>query len=205
MNSYLNYTRSYCYAAVEVPDRPRRPAERRRVPARADRGAARLLPQPAPPAGGGPARSSATGSSMRSSARSPRPARPCHRGRLPLRQSDVRGLRSPAKPPDGRLRAHPVRDRGAAGPGRLRGDVDGVQRLEHPGRVAGGEPARPHRAIRADPRLRGRGTLPGRAPESGRTSGSSCEGGRLTNNTERHRFGPWGLFGGQPVDPASRW
>src|SRR5262249_43720711 len=24
------------------------------------------------------------------------------------------------------------------------------------------------------------------------------EGGRLTNNTERHRFGPWGLFGGQP-------
>jgi len=28
------------------------------------------------------------------------------------------------------------------------------------------------------------------------------EGGRLTNNTERHRFGPWGLFGGQPGRPG---
>jgi N-methylhydantoinase B len=27
-------------------------------------------------------------------------------------------------------------------------------------------------------------------------------GGRLTNNTERHRFGPWGLFGGQPGRPG---
>ena len=28
------------------------------------------------------------------------------------------------------------------------------------------------------------------------------EGGKLTNNTERHRFGPWGLFGGQPGQPG---
>ena len=28
------------------------------------------------------------------------------------------------------------------------------------------------------------------------------QGGRLTNNTERHRFGPWGLFGGQPGKPG---
>jgi N-methylhydantoinase B len=28
-------------------------------------------------------------------------------------------------------------------------------------------------------------------------------GGRLTNNTERHRFGPWGLFGGQPGKPGT--
>jgi N-methylhydantoinase B len=26
--------------------------------------------------------------------------------------------------------------------------------------------------------------------------------GKLTNNTERHRFGPWGLFGGQPGKPG---
>src|SRR5262249_17184873 len=28
------------------------------------------------------------------------------------------------------------------------------------------------------------------------------EGGKLTNNTERHRFAPWGLFGGQPGQPG---
>jgi N-methylhydantoinase B len=28
------------------------------------------------------------------------------------------------------------------------------------------------------------------------------ERGQLTNNTERHRFAPWGLFGGQPGQPG---
>jgi N-methylhydantoinase B len=28
------------------------------------------------------------------------------------------------------------------------------------------------------------------------------EGGRLTNNTERQRFAPWGLFGGRPGRPG---
>ena len=147
----------------EVPDRPRRAAERRRLPPGADRGAARLLPQPARPRGRRAARGLLLPDLRRGHRRAgARPARPGHRGRLPLRQSDVRRLRSAAQPPDGRLRAHPVRHRGPGRPGRLRGDVDGVQRLEHPGGVAGGEPARPHRALRADPRLGGRGPLPGR-------------------------------------------
>ena len=64
MNSYVNYTRSYCYAAVKCLTDPARPAERRRLPARSGsrpRWARSSIRAPRPEAARGP--SSATGSS----------------------------------------------------------------------------------------------------------------------------------------------
>ncbi len=163
MNSYLNYTRSVLLRRGEVPDRSRRPAERRRLPSGPDRRAARLVPQSAPSGRRRAARRLLLPDLRRGDRRArPRPARPRDGGRLPLREPDLRGLRSPAEPPHGRLRADPLRDRRPRGSGRLRGDVDGVQRVQHPGGVPGGEPARPHRAVRADPRLRRPRALPRR-------------------------------------------
>ena len=163
LNSYINYTRSYCYAAVKCLTDPDGPQNDGALPAGPHRGAGRLLPESAPAGWWRPPGGLLLPALRRGRRRAgPRPARPRDGGRLPLRQPDLWRLRPAPQPPDGGVRAGALRHRGPPGPRRVRGDVDGVQRLQHPVRVAGGQPARPHRALRADPRLGRRRDVPWR-------------------------------------------
>ena len=95
MNSYLNYTRSYCYAAVKCltdPEGPQNDGAFRPVRIEAPLGSF-LNPRAA--RGRRAARGLLLPDLRRGHRRAgARPARPGHRGRLPLRQPDLRGLRS---------------------------------------------------------------------------------------------------------------
>jgi N-methylhydantoinase B len=202
LNSYVNYTRSYCYAAVKCltdPSGPQNDGAFRPVRVEAPEGS---FLNPRPPAGGGP------------------------RAVFCYRLFDaVIGALAPAVP--GRVTAagshfaNPTF--GGWDPRRRRRTV--VYEL-----VLSGTAARPDRdgcealsmAFNASnipvesqeanqPVLVERFELIPDSGGPGRFRGGTgirrdlrllLEDGRLTNNTERHRFAPWGLFGGQPGRPG---
>jgi N-methylhydantoinase B len=202
MNSYLNYTRSYCYAAVKCltdPDGPQNDGAFRPVRVEAPEGS---FLNPRPPAGGGP------------------------RAVFCYRLFDaVIGALAPALPDRvtaaGSHFANPTF--GGYDPRRGRRTV--VYEL-----VLSGTAARPDRdgceamsmAFNASnipvesqeanqPVLVERFELMVDSGGAGRYRGGTgirrdlrllLEGGRLTNNTERQRFAPWGLFGGRPGRPG---
>jgi N-methylhydantoinase B len=203
MNSYINYTRSYCYAAVKCltdPDGPQNDGAFRPVTVTAPEGS---FLNPRPPAGGGP------------------------RAVFCYRLFDaVIGALAPALP--GRVTAagshfaNPTF--GGFDPRRNRRTV--VYEL-----VLSGTAARPDRdgceamsmAFNASnipvesqeanqPVLIERFELTRDSAGAGRFRGGTgirrdmrllMRQGRLTNNTERQRFAPWGLFGGQPGQPGT--
>jgi len=202
LNSYLNYTRSYCYAAVKCltdPDGPQNDGAFRPVRIEAPEGS---FLNPRPPAGGGP------------------------RAVFCYRLFDaVIGALAPALPDRvtaaGSHFANPTF--GGFDPRRKRRTV--VYEL-----VLSGTAARPDRdgceamsmAFNASnipvesqeanqPVLVERFELIRDSAGAGRYRGGTgirrdlrllMERGQLTNNTERHRFAPWGLFGGQPGQPG---
>ena len=202
MNSYVNYTRSYCYAAVKCltdPDGPQNDGAFRPVRIEAPLGS---FLNPRPPAGGGP------------------------RAVFCYRIFDaIIGALAPALP--GRVTAagshfanptcggfDPRRHRrtvvyelilsGTA----ARADRDGCEAMS----MAFNASNIPVESQEANqPVLIERFELIRDSAGAGRFRGGTgirrdlrffLEGGRLTNNTERHRFGPWGLFGGQPGQPG---
>jgi N-methylhydantoinase B len=203
MNSYINYTRSYCYAAVKCltdPDGPQNDGAFRPVTITAPEGS---FLNPRPPAGGGP------------------------RAVFCYRLFDaVIGALAPALPDRvtaaGSHFANPTF--GGFDPRRKRRTV--VYEL-----VLSGTAARPDRdgceamsmAFNASnipvesqeanqPVLIERFELIRDSAGAGRFRGGTgirrdmrllMEQGRLTNNTERQRFAPWGLFGGQPGQPGA--
>ena len=80
--------------------------------------------------------------------------------------------------------------------GRLRGDVVGVQRLQHPGRGAGGARSRSSSsASSSSATRRAPGTFRGGCGIR-RDLRFLADEGKLTNLSERQRFAPYGLFGG---------
>jgi N-methylhydantoinase B len=202
MNSYLNYTRSYCYAAVKCltdPDGPQNDGAFR--PVRIDAPEGSFL-NPRPPAGGGP------------------------RAVFCYRLFDaVIGALAPALPDRvtaaGSHFANPTF--GGWDPRRKRRTV--IYEL-----VLSGTAARPDRdGCEAMSMAFNASNIPVEAQEAsqpvvierfelirdsagaGRYRGGTgirrdlrllLERGQLTNNTERHRFAPWGLFGGQPGRPG---
>ena len=202
MNSYLNYTRSYCYAAVKCltdPDGPQNDGAFRPVRIEAPEGS---FLNPRPPAGGGP------------------------RALFCYRIFDaVIGALAPALPhrvtAAGSHFANPTF--GGFDPRRNRRTV--VYEL-----VLSGTAARPARdgceamamAFNASnipvesqeanqPVLVERFELIRDSAGAGRYRGGTgirrdlrllMENGKLTNATERQRFAPWGLFGGQPGQPG---
>jgi N-methylhydantoinase B len=202
LNSYINYTRSYCYAAVKCltdPDGPQNDGAFR--PVRIEAPAGSFL-NPRPPAGGGP------------------------RAVFCYRIFDaVVGALAPALPDRvtaaGSHFANPTF--GGFDPRRNRRTV--VYEL-----VLSGTAARPDRdgceamsmAFNASnipcesqeanqPVLVERFELIRDSAGAGRFRGGTgirrdmrflLENGKLTNNTERQRFAPWGLFGGQPGQPG---
>jgi N-methylhydantoinase B len=202
LNSYINYTRSYCYAAVKCltdPDGPQNDGAFRPVRIEAPEGS---FLNPRPPAGGGP------------------------RAVFCYRLFDaVIGALAPALPDRvtaaGSHFANPTF--GGFDPRRNRRTV--VYEL-----VLSGTAARPDRdgceamsmAFNASnipveaqeanqPALIERFELIRDSAGAGRYRGGTgirrdlrllMERGQLTNNTERHRFAPWGLFGGQPGQPG---
>ena len=202
LNSYINYTRSYCYAAVKCltdPDGPQNDGAFR--PVRIEAPAGSFL-NPRPPAGGGP------------------------RAVFCYRIFDaVVGALAPALPDRvtaaGSHFANPTF--GGFDPRRNRRTV--VYEL-----VLSGTAARPDRdgceamsmAFNASnipcesqeahqPVLIERFELIRDSAGAGRFRGGTgirrdmrflLQNGKLTNNTERQRFAPWGLFGGQPGQPG---
>jgi N-methylhydantoinase B len=202
MNSYLNYTRSYCYAAVKCltdPDGPQNDGAFR--PVRIEAPAGSFL-NPRPPAGGGP------------------------RAVFCYRLFDaVIGALAPALPDRvtaaGSHFANPTF--GGVDPRRRRGTV--VYEL-----VLSGTAARPDRdGCEAMSMAFNASNIPVESQEAnqpvvverfelirdsagaGRFRGGTgirrdlkllLRNGKLTNNTERQRFAPWGLFGGQPGQPG---
>ena len=199
MNSYINYTRSYSYAAVKCLTDPLGPMNEgalRPVTVKAPEGS---FLNPRPPAGGGPRAIicyrtfEAVLGALAAGA-----ARPRGRRRLALRQPDLRRLGPRAQAPLRRLRARAVGHRRPRRTRRVRGDVVGVQRLEHPGGGAGGRPA--------DRRSSASASSPTR-PAPARFRGGCgirrdmrflADEGKLTNLSERQRFAPYGVFGGKP-------
>jgi N-methylhydantoinase B len=203
MNSYLNYTRSYCYAAVKCltdPYGPQNDGVFRPLRIQAPEGS---FLNPRPPAGGGP------------------------RAVFCYRIFDaIIGALAPALPDRvtaaGSHFANPTF--GGFDPRRKRRTV--VYEL-----VLSGTAARPDRdgcealssAFNAanipvesqeanQPVLIERFELMRDSAGAGRYRGGTgirrdlrllLEDGRLTNNTERQRFAPWGLFGGQPGRPGT--
>jgi N-methylhydantoinase B len=203
MNSYLNYTRSYCYAAVKCltdPYGPQNDGAFRPLRIEAPEGS---FLNPRPPAGGGP------------------------RAVFCYRIFDaIIGALAPALPDRvtaaGSHFANPTF--GGFDPRRKRRTV--VYEL-----VLSGTAARPDRdgcealssAFNAanipvesqeanQPVLIERFELMRDSAGAGRYRGGTgirrdlrllLEDGRLTNNTERQRFAPWGLFGGQPGRPGT--
>jgi len=202
MNSYINYTRSYCFAAVKCltdPYGPQNDGAFRPVRIEAPEGS---FLNPRAPAGGGP------------------------RAVFCYRLFDaVIGALAPALPDRvtaaGAHFANPTF--GGFDPRRNRHTV--VYEL-----VLSGTAARPDRdgceamsmAFNASnipvesqeanqPVLIERFELIRDSAGAGRYRGGTgirrdmrllLHGGKLTNNTERHRFSPWGLFGGQPGQPG---
>ncbi|PYM53019.1 MAG: hypothetical protein DMD79_27230, partial [Candidatus Rokuibacteriota bacterium] len=202
LNSYINYTRSYCYAAVKCltdPDGPQNDGAFRPVRIEAPEGS---FLNPRPPAGGGP------------------------RAVFCYRLFDaVIGALAPALPDRvtaaGSHFANPTF--GGFDPRRNRRTV--VYEL-----VLSGTAARPDRdGCEAMSMAFNASNIPVEAQEAnqpvlierfelirdsagaGRHRGGTgirrdlrllMERGQLTNNTERHRFAPWGLFGGQPGQPG---
>jgi N-methylhydantoinase B len=202
LNSYINYTRSYCYAAVKCltdPDGPQNDGAFRPVRIEAPEGS---FLNPRPPAGGGP------------------------RAVFCYRLFDaVIGALAPALPDRvtaaGSHFANPTF--GGFDPRRNRRTV--VYEL-----VLSGTAARPDRdGCEAMSMAFNASNIPVEAQEAsqpvlierfelirdsagaGRYRGGTgirrdlrllMERGQLTNNTERHRFTPWGLFGGQPGQPG---
>jgi N-methylhydantoinase B len=203
MNSYVNYTRSYCYAAVKCltdPDGPQNDGAFRPVRIEAPVGS---FLNPRPPAGGGP------------------------RAVFCYRLFDaVIGALAPALPDRvtaaGSHFANPTF--GGFDPRRSRRTV--VYEL-----VLSGTAARPDRdgceamsmAFNASnipvesqeanqPVVIERFELTRDSAGAGRFRGGTgirrdmrllLRNGKLTNNTERQRFAPWGLFGGQPGQPGA--
>jgi N-methylhydantoinase B len=202
LNSYLNYTRSYCYAAVKCltdPYGPQNDGAFRPVRIEAPEGS---FLNPRPPAGGGP------------------------RAVFCYRLFDaIIGALAPALP--GRVTAagshfaNPTF--GGWDPRRGRRTV--VYEL-----VLSGTAARPDRdGCEALSMAFNASNIPVESQEANQpvvverfelirdSAGAGCfrggtgirrdlrlllQEGRLTNNTERHRFAPWGLFGGQPGRPG---
>ncbi|HEV8306200.1 MAG TPA: hydantoinase B/oxoprolinase family protein [Methylomirabilota bacterium] len=202
MNSYLNYTRSYCYAAVKCLTDPHGPQNDGAFrPVRIEAPAGSFL-NPRPPAGGGP------------------------RAVFCYRLFDaVIGALAPALP--GRVTAagshfanptfggfDPRRNRrtvvyelvlsGTA----ARPDRDGVEAMAMAFN-ASNIPVESQEA--SQPVLVERFELRRDSAGAGRYRGGTgirrdlrllLRNGQLTNNTERQRFAPWGLFGGQPGQPG---
>jgi N-methylhydantoinase B len=202
MNSYLNYTRSYCYAAVKCltdPHGPQNDGAFRPVTIEAPEGS---FLNPRPPAGGGPRavfcyrlfdavigalapalpdRVTAAGSHF---------ANPTFGGfdRRRQRRTVVYELvlsGTAARPDRDGCEAMamafnasniPVESQEASQPVRVE-RFELIRDSAGPGRHRGGT------GIRRDLRL-------------------LLDDGKLTNNTERQRFAPWGLFGGQPGQPG---
>ncbi len=202
MNSYLNYTRSYCYAAVKCltdPYGPQNDGAFRPVRIEAPLGS---FLHPRRPAGGGPRavfcyrifdavigalapalpeRVTAAGSHFANptfGGVDPRRSRRAVVYELVLSGTAARPDRDGVEAMAMAFNASniPVESQEANQPVR-------VERFElipdsaGPGRFRGGT------GIRRDLRL-------------------LLEAGKLTNNTERQRFAPWGLFGGQPGQPG---
>ena len=155
MNSYINYTRSYSYAAVKCLTDPLGPMNEgalRPITVTAPEGS---FLNPRPPAGGGPRAiicyrmfeavigALAPALPERVAAAASHFANPTFGGWDRARAAPLR-----------RVRAGAVRHRRARHAGRLRGHGVGLQRVEHPGGGAGGQPADRGGALRADPRLR---------------------------------------------------
>ena len=134
----------------EVPHRSARAHERGRAAPDHGDGARGLVPQSAPAGGRRAARDHllphVRGGAGRAGAGAARAGR---RRRLALREPDLRRLGPRARAPLRRLRAGALGHGRARDAGRLRGDVVGVQRLQHPGGGAGGQPADRRRALRA--------------------------------------------------------
>src|SRR5437879_2248284 len=138
-------------------------AERGRAAADYGEGARGLVPESAPARGRRPARDHLL-SHVRGGHRRPGPraARARGGGGLALRQPDLRRLGPRAPAPLRRLRAGALGHGRARQQRRLRGDVVRIQRLQHPRRGPGGEPADRRRALRVHPRLGRAGQVPRR-------------------------------------------
>jgi N-methylhydantoinase B len=202
MNSYLNYTRSYCYAAVKCltdPDGPQNDGAFRPIRIEAPTGS---FLNPRPPAGGGP------------------------RAVFCYRLFDaVIGALAPALPDRVTAAGSHFANPTFGGYDRRRQRRTVVYEL-----ILSGTAARPDRdgceamsmAFNAanipveaqeaqQPVLVERFELMRDSAGAGRYRGGTgirrdirllLEDGKLTNNTERHRFAPWGLFGGRPGQPG---
>jgi N-methylhydantoinase B len=203
MNSYVNYTRSYCYAAVKCltdPDGPQNDGAFRPVRIEAPLGS---FLNPRPPAGGGPRavfcyrifdavigalapalpdRVTAAGSHFANptfGGFDPRRDRRTVVYELVLSGTAARPDRDGAEAMSMAFNASniPVESQEAAQPVL-------VERFELIRDSAGAGRYRGGTGIRRDLRL-------------------LLRDGKLTNNTERQRFAPWGLFGGQPGRPGA--
>jgi N-methylhydantoinase B len=202
LNSYLNYTRSYCYAAVKCltdPYGPQNDGAFRPVRIEAPEGS---FLNPRPPAGGGPravfcyrlfdavigalapalpGRVTAAGSHFANptfGGWDPRRGRRTVVYELVLSGTAARPDRDGCEALSMAFNASniPVESQEANQPVIVE-RFELIRDSAGPGRFRGGT------GIRRDLRL-------------------LMEQGRLTNNTERHRFAPWGLFGGQPGRPG---
>jgi N-methylhydantoinase B len=202
MNSYINYTRSYCYAAVKCltdPYGPQNDGAFRPVRVEAPEGS---FLNPRPPAGGGPR------------------AVFCYR----LFDSVI-GALAPALPRavtaagshfanptfggwDPRRRRRAVVYELILSGTAARPDRDGVEAMSMAFNASNipVESQEAHQPLRVE-----RFELIRDSAGPGRFRGGTgirrdirffLEGGQLTNNTERQRFAPWGLFGGQPGRPG---
>ena len=186
----------------EVPDGPVRPPERRRLPPGPDRGAAGLLPQSPPPAGGGP-RAVFCYRIFDAVIGALAPALP---GRVTAAGSHFANPTCGGFDPR-RNRRTVVYDLILSGTA-ARPDRDGCEAMS----MAFNASNIPVESQEANQPVRiERFELIRDSAGAGRFRGGTgirrdlrffLEGGRLTNNTERHRFGPWGLFGGQPGQPG---
>src|SRR5262249_19998026 len=203
MNSYINYTRSYCYAAVKCltdPSGPQNDGAFR--PVRIEAPAGSFL-NPRPPAGGGPravfcyrlfdavigalapalpARVTAARSHFAhrpSGGPAPGPRGPACVTKLALSATAARPDRDGCEAMSMAFNASniPVESQEANQPV-LIDRFELIQDSAGAGRFRGGT------GIRRDLRL-------------------LLTSGKLTNNTERQRFAPWGLFGGQPGQPGA--
>jgi N-methylhydantoinase B len=202
MNSYLNYTRSYCYAAVKCltdPYGPQNDGAFRPVRIEAPLGS---FLNPRPPAGGGPRavfcyrifdavigalapalpdRVTAAGSHFANptfGGLDPRTGRRTVVYELVLSGTAARPDRDGCEAMSMAFNASniPIESQEANQPVL-------IERFELIRDSAGAGRHRGGTGIRRDLRL-------------------LLENGKLTNNTERHRFAPWGLFGGQPGRPG---
>ena len=202
MNSYLNYTRSYCYAAVKCltdPDGPQNDGAFRPVRIEAPLGS---FLNPRPPAGGGP-RAVFCYRIFDAVIGALAPALP---GRVTAAGSHFANPTCGGFDPRRRRRTvvYELILSGTA----ARADRDGCEAMS----MAFNASNIPVESQEANqPVLIERFELIRDSAGAGRFRGGTgirrdlrffLEGGRLTNNTERHRFGPWGLFGGQPGQPG---